>query len=265
MNVADYWPMAREYSIWNAAITSLQFWTADLDPVTLAGLQKKSTQHFHYSSSSHTLHQQSDKILFGHFMITLHAAFNWQLLLADEGYESGSDTINLPTLLRKTPRIHHVSSIEHASFNPEPVTPWNMPQTPSRPVHRWLSFSSTDDDNTSANTPHTPRATPASTPEYSEDEEDKEDFQTVPLTDDQWTSKEIPERTLCIHEHGLPHRLCPYPCPYANYQVSSYVDSLDLSDISEFENYMVTSSDEDIPALEDMPCWRRYWFDLNIY
>ena len=35
MNVTDYWPMAREYSIWNAAIASLQFWTADVDPVTL--------------------------------------------------------------------------------------------------------------------------------------------------------------------------------------------------------------------------------------
>ena len=28
MNAADYWPMAREYSIWNATIASLQFWTA---------------------------------------------------------------------------------------------------------------------------------------------------------------------------------------------------------------------------------------------
>ena len=35
MDATDYWPMAREYSIWNAAIASLQFWTADLDPVTL--------------------------------------------------------------------------------------------------------------------------------------------------------------------------------------------------------------------------------------
>ena len=81
------------------------------------------------------------------FVITLNRTFDWQLLLADEGYESGSDTINLPTLLRKTPRIHHVSSIEHALFNPELVTPWNMPWTPPRPVCRWLSFSSTDDDN----------------------------------------------------------------------------------------------------------------------
>ena len=56
-------------------------------------------------------------------MITLNATFDWQLLLADEGYESGSDTIDLPTLLRKTPRIHHVSSIEHALFDPESVTP----------------------------------------------------------------------------------------------------------------------------------------------
>ena len=39
----------------------------------------------------------------------------------------------------------------------------------------------------------------------------------VPLNDDHWTSEEIPERTLCIHEHGLPHGLCPYPYPYVNY------------------------------------------------
>ena len=30
MNVADYWPMTREYLIWNAAVAALQFWTADL-------------------------------------------------------------------------------------------------------------------------------------------------------------------------------------------------------------------------------------------
>ena len=76
----------------------------------------------------------------------------------------------------------------------------------------------------------------------------------VPLNDEHWTSKEIPERTLCIHELGLPHGLCPYPCPYVNYQMPSYMDSLeDLSDILDFEDYMVTSSDEDIPAFEDTP------------
>ena len=28
MDATDYWPMAREYSIWNATIASLQFWTS---------------------------------------------------------------------------------------------------------------------------------------------------------------------------------------------------------------------------------------------
>ena len=31
MNATDYWPFAQEYSIWNAAVTALQFWMADLD------------------------------------------------------------------------------------------------------------------------------------------------------------------------------------------------------------------------------------------
>ena len=30
MNATDYWPMVREYLVWNAAIAALQFWTADL-------------------------------------------------------------------------------------------------------------------------------------------------------------------------------------------------------------------------------------------
>ena len=37
---------------------------------------------------SHTLHQQSNETLFGHFAIALNAAFDQQLSLADEGYES---------------------------------------------------------------------------------------------------------------------------------------------------------------------------------
>ena len=38
--------------------------------------------------------------------------------------------------------------------------------------------------------------------------------------------------------------------PYSDYQTSSYYNTLDLSDISEFEDLMTTSSDEDIPALK---------------
>ena len=212
--------MAREYSIWNATIASLQFWTEDLDPVTLG----RATEHVYttllYSPSSHTLHQQSNETLFGCFIIALNAAFNQQLSLADKGYESGSDTIYLPISLRKTPCIHHVSSMEHTSFNPVPTTLCSTPQTLPRPVHRCLFFSSTDS--------HSPDSTPECS-ELLEDEE--EDFWMVPLDDEHWSSEETPERTLCIHKHGLPHGLCPYLCPYMNYQMPSYMDSLDLSDI----------------------------------
>ena len=85
--------------LWNAAIASFQFWTEDLDPVTLGRATECVCTTFLYSSTSHTLCQQSDETLFGHFVIALNAAFNQQLLLADEGYESGSDTIDIPTPL----------------------------------------------------------------------------------------------------------------------------------------------------------------------
>ena len=98
MNTTDYWLMAREYSIWNATIASLQFWTENLDPVTLGRATECVYTKFFYSPSSHTLHQQSNEILFGCFVIVLNAAFDQQLSLADEGYKSGSDTINYPLL-----------------------------------------------------------------------------------------------------------------------------------------------------------------------
>ena len=96
MDTADYWPMAQEYSIWNADIASLQFWTEDLNPVTLGRATEHVYSTFLYTSMSHTLCQQSGETLFGCFVIALNAAFNQQLSLADEGYKSGSDTIDLP-------------------------------------------------------------------------------------------------------------------------------------------------------------------------
>ena len=89
MDVADYWLMAREYSIWNAAIASLQFWTADLDLITLGTATEEVYSAFFHTTSTYTLHQQSDEILFNCFMTTLNEAFEWKLTLEDEGYESG--------------------------------------------------------------------------------------------------------------------------------------------------------------------------------
>ena len=50
-----------------------------------------------------------------------------------------------------------------------------------------------------------------------EEEGEEEDFQTVSLDDEHWDMEEIPDRHLFIHEHLLPHGLCPYPCPYSDY------------------------------------------------
>ena len=86
--------------------------------------------------------------------------------------------------------------------------------------------------------------------ELDDDEEEEEDFPTVSLEDDHWTMEEIPDRHLCIHEHSAQHELCPYPYLYLDYTSSSYYDTLDLSDISKFEDLMTTSRNEDIPALD---------------
>ena len=85
-----------------------------------------------------------------------------------------------------------------------------------------------------------------------EEKDAEEDFQTVSLDNEHWTTKEIPNRPLCIHGHSLPHGLCPYPCPYADYQAPSYYETMVLSDISKFKDVMTTSSGEDIPVLKDI-------------
>ena len=123
MNVTDYWPKAREYLIWNATVAALQFWTADLEAHVLSSAIEQVYNAFYYTTSLHLLHQQSEEVLFSHFMTTLNAAFESKLTLEDEGYENGSENFNIPTPLRHTPRIHHVSSDDNISF--DPTTPCN--------------------------------------------------------------------------------------------------------------------------------------------
>ena len=98
METAEYWPMAREYGIWNATIASFQFWAEDLDPITLGIASECVYTHFFWTSTSHTLHQLSEEALFGRFVLALNSAFTQQWSLADEGYESGSNE-DLPTPL----------------------------------------------------------------------------------------------------------------------------------------------------------------------
>ena len=118
MNVTDYWPMAGEYSVWNAAVAALQFWTTDLKAHVLSSTNEQVYNAFFYSMSTHLLYQQSDEVLFSHFMTTLNATFESKLTLEDEGYKSGSEKFNISTPIRRTSRIHHVLSDENISFNP---------------------------------------------------------------------------------------------------------------------------------------------------
>ena len=250
METAEYWLMAWEYGIWNAAIASLQFWAEDLDPVTLGKASERVYYHFFWTQTSHTLCQLSKETLFGCFVLALNIAFTQQLLLADEGYESGSNE-DVPTPLHKTPCIHHISSLEHASFNPAHSTPHqpltsdsDLIHSPARPVHCCLSFS---DDSNPMDTSSSSRDT---SPKSSDIEE--EDFQTVPMDDEHWTTELSPERTFCIHENGLPNNICSYPCPYGSHNTVSYIDSLDLSDVSDLEDHFLTTSDkEELPVLEE--------------
>ena len=250
METAEYWLMPCEYAIWNAAIASLQFLAEDLNLITLGIASECIYTTFFWTPTSHTLCQLSEDVLFGCFVIALNAAFTQQLSLADEGYESGSDNADLPTPLWMTAHIHHMSSMEHASFNPVHTTPHSIAtityhsssQTPTRPVHHCLSFTSDSSEDAQD---------PDSTPVYSDEEED---FPMVPLDDEHWTAEIVPERMFCIHENGLPNTVCQHPCHYGNNDTVSYMDSLDLSDISYYKDYMMTTSDnEDLLGLEEVP------------
>ena len=58
MNVTDYWPMAKEYSVWNTTVAALQFWTADLKAHVLSSAIEQVYNtlfilhlHIYYTSS----------------------------------------------------------------------------------------------------------------------------------------------------------------------------------------------------------------------
>ena len=141
-------------------VAVLQFWTADLKTHVLSSTIEEAYTAFFYSTSAHILCQQSDEILFGHFVTTLNAASESKLAVEDEGYESSLENFNIPTPLQRTSKIHHVSSIENASFHPVPVAPCSTTKSCLRPVHRRLTYSSSNDDDTTEDEVSLPYSTP---------------------------------------------------------------------------------------------------------
>ena len=54
MNATDCWLFAHKYSMWNTAVSALQFWTADLDPQTLSiAIKRVYTAIFYSKSAQH--------------------------------------------------------------------------------------------------------------------------------------------------------------------------------------------------------------------
>ena len=215
------------------------------------------------------LHQQSEEVLFSCFVTTLNTAF-WKLPhIGRWRIWEWKWNFNIPTPLRCTCRFFHVSSDDNISF--DPITPCSMGTSQShyKPVRCQLSFSTSDDEeiltvditSTSSTTPPQHPMGFAQQPHFKciltlyddlgEEKQEEEDFQTVSLDNSPWVIEEIPDRHLCIHKHSLSHQLCPYWCPYMEYTPILYHDTLNLSDISEFEDLITTSSNEDILGLDD--------------
>ena len=167
--------------------TSLQFWAEDLNPVTIGTASEHVYTHFFWTSTSHTLCQLLEEALFGHSVLALNSAFTPQLSLADEGYESGSNE-DIPTPLHKTTCIHHVSSMEHASFDPTHTTPccpantpcYDTQHSPLRPVCCCLSFSSDQVQDTSPVCMDTSNSSRDATPDPSDDEASSNEDEGLP-------------------------------------------------------------------------------------
>ena len=104
MNVTDYWPIVREYLVWNATWAALQFWTADLETHVLSSTIEQVYNAFFYSTSTHLLCQQSDEVLVSHSMTTLNTAFESKCTLEDEGYESSCEILTYPLHSEEPPR-----------------------------------------------------------------------------------------------------------------------------------------------------------------
>ena len=128
-------------------------------------------------------------------MTTLNDAFEQELTLEDEGYDSGSESLNIPTPLQRTPHLYHLSTGENLSFRP--ATP-HTHQTHSPHEHSSLSslcYCLKFSDSSSTDTSPFHGRTEHSSPEEQQMvwhltndsfqaviyEEEEEDFPTAPL------------------------------------------------------------------------------------
>ena len=221
-------------------------------------------------------------ILFSHFVTTLNNTLEIEFTQEDEGYESGSESLNIPTLFRRVPWIYHISMSENLFFNP--TTPLTTAE--EHPVHScWrlrchsplchhLVFSSSDEESpVTICDPHlwhsgTPDSSPAnrgaehpspaqhhlnhhhtspqSTNQFFKDDTTKENFPTALLDDDIWSEDHIPDRHLCIHDTSQLNHLCNYPCPYADLSFARNLTPSLTPEAAEFWHDIMDLMDADL-------------------
>ena len=197
-------------------------------------------------------------------MTTLNESFEWEVTLEDIGYESGSESLSVPTPLHWEPCPFHVSTQENLSF--KPTTPTACPSPGYLNIVCHLTYE--EDEESSFN----PRMEDHSLdddilachlPSIAEEDDDdtEEHFQTVSPDDNVWMEEPVPERHLCIHENWPlmhPWKLTiwsvPLPMP-AQFQSLHLTQedapqNIDINDIFDFPDVIVTASDEDVPSLE---------------
>ena len=270
MDATHYWPFAREYSIWNAAVTALKFWMADLNLQTLSNVTEWVYTAFFWSNSAKHLNNISEEILFGHFTTTLNNTFEWELALEDGRYQSGSESLSISAPLHGALCLHHISASENflldllhlkhthltnLATSMPCTTIWCLKKmtTPQlTATHSMLEESTTHLLNTQWLT-----TSPVQMKKKTKTKMKKKTSQQLHWTDDVWKEEPIQDRHLCIHEHSQ-HDLCPYPCPYSLDQlllVPNYASTphyMDLSDIFDFPHVITNTSNEEIPHLEDI-------------
>ena len=158
MDASQYWPFAWKYSIWNAAVAALQFWTDDLKPHVLSHVIDWDYTAFFYSDHAQQIWNLSDKILFSCFMTTLKDTFERELTQEDEGYESRSVTYHIPTPFSRALRAYYVSMMDAlsfipVSFGPPSATPEHHAESSphrnrsSNLTYHWLVFTNSDDES----------------------------------------------------------------------------------------------------------------------
>ena len=118
MDTSQYWPFTREYSIWNAAVSVLQFWTEDLKTPVLSHAIDWVYTDFFRSDHAQQIWNLPEEILSGHFLTTLNDTSEIELAQEDEGYESGSENFYIPTPISWAPRVYYINTVDDFSFNP---------------------------------------------------------------------------------------------------------------------------------------------------